>query len=278
MLTPPMMSDLPFDPDDLGLPPEARARLRIDAQLRTAGWVVQDRKAINLYAARGVAVREFLLEGNDEVDYLFFVDGAAVGALEAKPAGTTLTGVEHQSARYSTELPTHVKAPRRPLPFLYESTGVETQFTNGLDPEPRSRVVFAVHRPETLAAWLAEAEKDPERPTLRARLRAGLGPLDDSALWPAQAKAITKLEGSLAQDRPYALVQMATGSGKTYTAANEVWRLVRYGGARRVCFLVDRGNLGKQTKAEFERFRIPGDGRKFTELYGVQRLTPISAP
>jgi len=251
---------------------EARARVTIDRMLAGAGWTVQDRADMNLYASQGVAVREFLLEGNREADYLLFVNREAVGLLEAKPEGATLTGVEPQSGTYASALPPHVPAPVLPLPFLYESTGVETRFTNGLDPDPRSREVFSVHRPETLGRWIADWKKNPEASTLRARMRR-MPPVDASALWPAQERALVELERSLAQDRPRSLLQMATGSGKTYTAANEAWRLIRHAGASRVLFLVDRGNLGKQAESEFERFRVPGDGRKFTELYPVQRLT-----
>ncbi len=256
------------------LTPEARARVEIDRMLRSAGWEVQDRLEMNLYAGQGVAVREFLLEGNKEADYLLFVDRQAVGAVEAKKEGSTLTGVEPQSATYAEGLPATIAAPFRPLPFLYESTGVETRFTNGLDPDPRSRDVFSVHRPETLAEWVEEAqgaEKESLR-TLRGRLRY-MPPIDASSLWPPQERALWGLESSLSVDRPRALIQAATGSGKTYVAANESWRLIRFAGARRVLFLVDRANLGRQALGEFERFRVPGDGRKFTELYNVQRLT-----
>lgn len=150
------------------LTPEAKARVAIDEMLRLAGWVIQDRAEINLYAARGVAVREFLMADGGEADYLLFVDRQALGALEAKKVGATLIGVEPQSAKYSNGVPEHANAPIRPLPFLYESTGVETRFTNGLDPDARSREVFAVHRPETLAGWLEDAQSDPQHPTLRA--------------------------------------------------------------------------------------------------------------
>lgn len=252
--------------------PEGRARIEIDKMLIAAGWAIQDRSEIDLYANRGVAVREFLLAGNNEADYLFFVDRRAVGALEAKPEGWTLTGVEPQSAKYAGGLPEHVDAPVLPLPFLYESTGVETRFTNGLDPDPRSRAVFAVHRPETLAGWIEDSVKHERAATLRGRMRR-MPEIDGTALWPAQERAIGELEKSLAVDRPRALIQMATGSGKTYTAANSSWRLIRHAAARRVLFLVDRANLGEQAEGEFERFRVPGDGRKFTELYNVQRLT-----
>ncbi len=132
--------------------PEQRARTLIDALLASAGWQVQDRSRANLAAAAGVAVREFPLD-TGEADYLLFVDRRAIGGVEAKPEGATLSGVEAQSGRYSDGLPTHIPAWHRPLPFLYESTGVETFFTNRLDPQPRSRRVFAFHRPETLAEW-----------------------------------------------------------------------------------------------------------------------------
>ena len=135
--------------------PEEQARQNIDALLTQAGWAVQDRDALNLSAAKGVAVREFPLEhGHGKADYLLFVDERAVGVVEAKPEGHTLAGVEVQSEKYSTGLPDFLSAPRRPLPFLYESTGVETQFTNLLDPDPRSRPVFSFHTPSTLEAWL----------------------------------------------------------------------------------------------------------------------------
>jgi len=140
------------------LTPEALARVVIDRMLFASGWIIQNRSDVNLYAGRGIAVREYLLKDSLEVDYLLFVDRRAVGALEAKPEGYTLTGVEIQSAKYAGKIPDDLDVPYRPLPFLYESTGVETQFTNNLDPEPRSREIFAVHRPETIAIWLEAAE------------------------------------------------------------------------------------------------------------------------
>lgn len=135
--------------------PEARARLEIDRLLTAAGWHVCDVKDTNLHAARGVACREFPLNpGHGEADYLLYVEGKAAGVIEAKKRGATLTGVERQSDRYAKGLPASLSAWSRPLPFAYESTGVETRFTNVLDPEPRSRNVFALHRPEHLAMLL----------------------------------------------------------------------------------------------------------------------------
>jgi type I restriction enzyme R subunit len=266
--------------------PEEEARESIDAALESAGWVLQDRDEVNILAGRGVAIREYLLKpGHGSADYLLYVDGQAVGVVEAKPAGTTLTGVERQSQKYSTGIPDFIPAPIKPLPFLYESTGVETRFTNQLDPEPRSRGVFNFHRPETLAYWMASAPLTTgqvraaearatylARPTLRASLRS-MPPLNDKDLWDVQARAIQNLEQSLAADRPRALIQMATGSGKTRTAIASIYRLIKFGGAQRVVFLVDRANLGRQTYKEFQQYVTPDDGRKFTELYNVQRLT-----
>jgi len=247
--------------------PEARARTNIDMQLSACGWVVQDRRALNLYAGRGVAVREYPLE-TGVADYLLFVDQQAVGVIEAKAEGTPLAGVADQAAAYAAGLPHSIPHVILPLPFLYETTGVETFFRDNRDPEPRSRRVFTFHRPKTLAGWLAEPD------TLRRRLQVmpEKFPLITSHLWPAQIEAITNLEQSFAAGRPRALIQMATGSGKTFTAVNFVYRLIKHARARRVLFLVDRNNLGRQAFKEFDQFVTPDDGRKFTELYNVQHL------
>ena len=275
--------------------PEEQARVNIDNLLEQAGWVVQDAGAVHLYVSSGVAVREFPLKpGHGTADYLLYVNQKAAGVVEAKPEGSTITGVEVQSEKYSTGLPDNLPAHQRPLPFLYESTGIETQFTNRLDPEPRSRLVFSFHTPETLAKWVGVSET-PDADTrriaedsreylaghnLRQRMKS-MPPLNASGLWPVQERAIRNLEESFAAGRSRALVQMATGSGKTFMACNQVYRLVKHAGARRVLFLVDRSNLGRQTLREFQGFTTPDEGRKFTELYNVQllqsgRIGPVS--
>jgi type I restriction enzyme, R subunit len=270
--------------------PEDKAREQIDSALKSAGWSVQDMKTVNLKASRGVAIREFpLVSGHGEADYLLYVDEKAAGVIEAKPFGSTLTGVEIQTAKYSEGLPETLPAYIRPLPFLYESTGIETHFTNGLDPEPKSRQVFKFHRPETLAEWISAAGIDTDRPvrkdrtayaktpylkqrTLRGRLLQ-MPALIEKDLWPAQIKAIKNLEKSLAENRPRALIQMATGSGKTFTAINFIYRLIKFAGAKRALFLVDRGNLADQTLREFQQYVSPYNNFKFSEEYIVQRLT-----
>jgi type I restriction enzyme, R subunit len=260
--------------------PESLARQTIDQKLTAAGWIVQDFRALNLGAGPGVAVREFPTS-RGEADYVLFVDRKAVGAVEAKPEGTTLRGVFEQTAKYLTSFPDQIPHVELPLPFSYESTGTETLFVDLRDPDYRSRRVFSFHRPETLREWmipsvgagLAPARTSAQ--TLRGRLRGmpGMHPLDTTGLWGAQVEAITNLERSLADGRPRALIQMATGSGKTFTAVSFIYRLIKFAGAKRVLFLVDRNNLGKQTLREFQGYRTPDDGRLFTELYNVQRLT-----
>jgi len=245
--------------------PEQRARQTIDALLGRCGWAVQDKGAVNLSAARGVAVSELSFQ-TGEPDYTLFVDGKALGTVEAKPEGHSLTGVEEQSAKYVTGVPFGLPHWASPLPFSFESTGAETRFTSRLDPEPRSRGVFAFHRPETLLDLIKK-----ENPLAR-RLQE-MPPLVTAHLWPAQIEAIFNLEKSFAAGRPRALIQMATGSGKTFTAVNFIYRLVKYAGARRVLFLVDRGNLGEQTLKEFQQFVSPVNQYKFTEEYIVQHLT-----
>src|SRR6266403_4344126 len=262
--------------------PEELARQNIDALLTKCGWQVQDRRSINLSAGQGIAIREALLKDRDEVDYLLFVDGKAIGSVEAKPEGFTLTGVEEQSGKYGKGLLDIYPKWRDPLPFAYESTGVETQFTNRLDPAPKSRNVFAFHKPETLLDYL---EPDHQLNSRLTNLPAS-DQMPTTNLWSAQIEAIRNLEKSLAANKRRALIQIVTGLGrvgvspafavrtnrKTYTAVNFVYRLIKLAGARRVLFLVDRGNLGDQTLKEFQQFVTPDDGRKFTELYNVQHL------
>jgi type I restriction enzyme, R subunit len=251
--------------------PEELARKKIDTLLETAGWVIQDREGINVSAARGVAIREFPLKsGYGFADYLLYVDGAPAGVVEAKKEGETLTGYEVQSEKYSVGLPDELKPYRKPLPFIYQSTGIETRFTNLLEPDARSRTVFAVHKPETFADWLTQESRSPGS-TLRANLKH-MPPLLTDHLWPAQIRAIRGLEESLADGRPRALIQMASGGGKTFTACNFCYRLIKHANANRILFLVDRTNLGKQTHKEFQNFTTPDDGRKFTELYNVQHM------
>ncbi len=249
--------------------PEQKARLQIDAQLAACGWVVQDYKQFNPSAGRGIALREAPLKSGT-CDHLLLVDRVAVGIIEAKKQGTLLSGVAEQSGHYAENLPDFIQsASSGPLPFLYESTGVETFFRDERDPSPRSRRIFSFHRPETLASWSAAPS------TLRTRLAdmPAAHPLPAQNLRACQLEGITNLEDSFAAAHPRALIQMATGAGKTYTACSFTYRLIKHAGAKRVLFLVDRANLGRQAMSEFQQFVAPDTGRKFTEVYNVQHLT-----
>ena len=244
---------------------EARAREDIDKMLSECGWIVQDYKMMDLSASRGVAVREFpLLTGI--ADYLLFIDREACGVLEAKRVGIPLGGVADQSIKYVGGLPDDIPSYGNPLPFAYNSTGKETSFVDMRDPRPRSRRIFSFHRPESLKEFLSDEK------TLRRKLQE-MPPLITEGLRDCQIEAVTNLEKSFKDTRPRALIQMATGSGKTFTAISFVYRLIKHSNAKRVLFLVDRTNLGKQAMTEFSQYRTPDDGRKFTELYNVQHLS-----
>ena len=244
--------------------PEQKARQQIDRQLEQAGWIVQDYAQMHITAGLGVAVREFPLK-TGFADYLLYAHAKAIGSVEAKPEGFGLMGVAEQSTKYSIGLPKSLPNWEVPLPFAYESTGTECRFTNRKEPDARSRLVFTFHRPEELIR-LVNLDKQ-----VRGRLQE-MPELNTGNLWKVQIESIRNLEKSLALNKPRALIQMATGSGKTFTAVNFCYRLIKYADAKRILFLVDRNNLGKQTLNEFQQFVSPVNGYKFTEEYSVQHL------
>lgn len=248
--------------------PEQIARDKIDQMLVEAGWLVQSKEEVNLAAGIGIALREANTVSGS-ADYILFVNSKAVGVIEAKAEdlGYKLLQVEEQSARYSKDA---IKIGKFMLdsekPFVYESTGTITRFTDFRDPKPRGRNVFSFHKPETIAEWIRKGS------SIRERLLS-MPPLDSTGLRPAQIVAIENLEHSFKKNRPKALIQMATGAGKTFTAATFVYRLLKHVDAKRILFVVDTKNLGEQAEQEFMTFQPNDDNRKFTELYNVQRLT-----
>ncbi|MDP2804909.1 MAG: DEAD/DEAH box helicase family protein, partial [Gallionellaceae bacterium] len=252
--------------------PEQKARDNIDALLQQAGWVVQSAKKIDLSVGQGQAVREYQTDVGP-ADYVLFVDKKAVGVIEAKKADLAhkITEVEEQTGGYAAAKLKWVNN-KEPLPFLYESTGIITRFTDGRDPKPRSREVFIFHRPETIKEWLSQGD------SLRARLQhipelnPNKLPAKELRLRDCQETAITNLETSFKADRPRALIQMATGAGKTYTAITSIYRLLKHAHGKRILFLVDTKNLGEQAEQEMMSYVPIDDNRKFTELYNVQRL------
>jgi len=204
------------------------------------------------------------------MDYALFVNGKAVGSLEAKPEGETLRQVEPQAEHYADGFEETVKAKPYPRyfdrpPFHYISTGVETLFTSRRDPIRRPREVFHFHRPEALAAW-AEQEL-----TLRQKLRQ-MPPLNTEGLRDIQKHALRNLGASLADDKPKALLDITMGSGKTHIAVAESYRLLRFADAQRILYLVDRVSLGDQARDEFLSYVSPDDGRRFGDDYAVQVL------
>ena len=251
--------------------PEQRAREVIDRKLLQSGWIIQDVKSLNPMAAMGVAVREFPTS-TGEVDYALFVEGVPVGVVEAKKseAGENITAVEKQSARYANSSFKWVKCEYR-IRFAYEATDKLTRFTDYADIKYRSRKVFSFHRPETLAALL----KQPD--TLRNNMKH-FPPLDTTGFRQCQITAIQNLDASFAHNKPRALVQMATGAGKTFTAITSVYRLLKYGKMNRVLFLVDTRSLGEQAEREFLAYRPNDDPRSFSQIYGVHRLKSAYIP
>jgi type I restriction enzyme R subunit len=245
--------------------PEQIARDKIDLMLKEAGWIVQSKNEVDLGAGRGVALREYKAE-TKFADYVLFVEKKPVGIIEAKKEeeGHKLTVAEDQAKEYSVAKLKYLD--NDPLPFVFESTGTITRFRDTRDPKPRGRTIFWFYKPETLAEWL---QKDK---SLRSRL-LDIPALNEAGLRPAQIKAIKNLETSFKKNKPKALIQMATGAGKTFTAATFVYRLLEHAKAKRILFLVDTKNLGEQAEQEFMAFQPNDSNRKFTEFYNVQRLT-----
>ena len=244
---------------------EQIARDEIDRQLVACGWLIQDKDQINLSAGVGVAVRYITTQEGKETDYTLFVNGKPVGIIEAKrpELGEKLTTVEDQSFGYASSKLKHLN--NDPLPFVYESTGIITHFTDYRDPKPRAREVFTFHRPETFERWLMNDQ------SLRKRI-FDIPVLPTEGLRDCQIRAINNLEISFRDNRPRALIQMATGSGKTFTAITAIYRLLRDAKAKRVLFLVDTKNLGEQAEAEFLSYTPEDSNQTFGEIYGVTRL------
>ena len=251
--------------------PEEKARLVIDEKLRQSGWVIQDMKRLNLSAAPGVAVREFPTS-TGEVDYALFIDGKPVGVAEAKreEKGESITDVEVQSGRYANSTFKWIKNDYK-IRFAYETTDKLIRFTDYNDIKYRSRTVFSFHRPETLLALLGQSD------TIRNN-RKHFPALDETGFRKCQVNAIKNLDKSFAENRPKALVQMATGAGKTFTAITATYRLLKYGKMNRILFLVDTRGLGEQAEREFLAYTPNDDPRSFSQLYGVRRLKSSYIP
>lgn len=251
--------------------PEAKARLVIDKKLAESGWIVQDMTMVNPMASLGVAVREYPTS-TGPVDYALFVNGKPIGVIEAKKneAGENITVVEGQSGRYAQSTFKYINIDYR-IRFAYEATGELTRFTDYDDQNYRSRTVFSFHRPETLKALLEQPD------TIRNNMKH-FPAFDSTGFRKCQITAIENLDKSFSENRPKALVQMATGAGKTFTAITSAYRLLKYGRMNRILFLVDTKSLGEQAEREFLAYVPNDDTRSFSQLYGVRRLNSSYIP
>lgn len=251
--------------------PEEKARCVIDDKLCQSGWVIQDLKRLNLTASLGVAVREFPTS-TGEVDYALFVDGKPVGVVETKQsqAGQSIIDVEVQSGRYANSTFKWVKNDYT-IRFAYEATDKLICFTDYKDIKYRSRTVFSFHRPETLFDLIQQPD------TIRNNMKQ-FPLLDVKGFRKCQINAINNLDQSFADNRPRALVQMATGAGKTFTAITSAYRLLKYGKMKRILFLVDTKGLGEQAEREFLAYTPNDDPRSFSQIYGVRRLKSSYMP
>ncbi|WP_416861138.1 DEAD/DEAH box helicase family protein [Helicobacter ganmani] len=260
------------------LKPEQQAREEIDKLLSLAGFELRDFKDCTLgdstpNVARNFAIKEFILENGTKADYMLFVAGKACGVIEAKKFSLSLSGAENQAKNYAYTLPAHIPSYQDILPFVYVSNASEIYFTDLREPSPRARRIFAFHTPKELLDKLSSN-------SLRERIQQipALSSQDSKKLRDCQKDAIEGLEKSLKQNKQRALIQMATGAGKTFTACNFAYRLLSIAKAKRILFLVDRNNLGKQAKKEFDNFSPSADKRHFSEIYNVVHLETNHIP
>lgn len=251
--------------------PEQKARKVIDEKLIASGWIIQDVKKLNPNAAVGVAVREFPTD-TGPVDYALFVNGTPIGVVEAKKSeeGENITTVEGQSSRYANSTFKWIKCEYK-IRFAYEATDKLTRFTDYKDVKYRSRSVFSFHKPDTLAALIRQKD------TIRNNMKH-FPEFDGTGFRDCQITAINNLDKSLSENKPRALVQMATGAGKTFTAITAAYRMLKYGKMNRILFLVDTKSLGEQAEREFLAYRPNDENRSFSEIYGVRRLKSSYIP
>jgi len=251
--------------------PEEKARVKIDRMFEDAGWQVVDR---DFYSPTmtAAAIREGLLEGNHEADYFLFLNGKAVGVLEAKREEVDVTShvVCEQTAMYAKGVPNYYQVWSRPLPFGYQSNGEYTFFQDFRKPEVSLNHIHRIHTPKEMAKMLGITDPYAGLPALSKH--------EKNALRACQIEAIMELEKSFRSGQKKALMVLATGSGKTYTACLASYRLLAYTPMKRVLFLVDRNNLGKQAEGEFGMFRLTENGDPFNTIYAVNRLKSSKVP
>lgn len=248
--------------------PEEKARQKIDRMFSDAGWDVINREEYSA-GMTAVAIREGLLQGNKEADYFLFLNGKAVGVLEAKREEVDITAqsVSEQAEDYARSVPSCYPAFSNPLPVVMKSNGKELYIRDMREPDSQYEALFKMPSPKKIVSML-----DIDDPF------AGLPGVPKKGLRQCQYEAITNLEASFRIGHKKALIVLATGAGKTYTACMAAYRMLAHAGMKRVLFLVDRNNLGKQAEGGFGTFRLTQNGDAFNTIYGVSRLTNNEIP
>ena len=248
--------------------PEEKARIKIDQWFADAGWEVINRDEYEP-TSTAVAIREGLLKDNLEADYFLFINGKAVGVLEAKREETDAFSfiVCEQAALYARSVPNIYQTYQKPLPFIFTSNGKELYFCDFREQDHYFKQIMTIPTPHELVKKLGINDYFAGLPTLRKK-----------GLRDCQYEAITELEKSFRSGQKRALMVLATGAGKTYTACLAAYRMLSYTPMRRILFLVDRNNLGKQAEGEFGTFRLTENGEAFNTIFTVNRLRSSSIP
>ncbi len=251
--------------------PENKARKQIDKLFEEAGWQIVSREdyAPNISA---VAIEEGLLKHNKRADYFLFLNGKAVGVLEAKREDLKedLSCACEQAELYAKGVPLKYQAYQRPLPIIYLSNGKQVLFKDFRDPNSKLIELNRIHTPKEIVKLLGIKDEYAALPMLTER--------EKKALRACQYEAITELEKSFKSGHKRALMVLATGAGKTYTACMAAYRMLSYTPMKRILFLVDRNNLGKQAEGEFGTFRLTENGDPFNTIYAVNRLRSAKIP
>lgn len=242
--------------------PEEKARIKIDKQLTDAGWDIVARD--DYIPCNASAVKEALMQGNKESDYLLFVDDKAIAVVEAKAEDNSLGEIVAQQAEWYSKNPqgwVGLWFPNQ-IPFVYLANGNKIYFKNMLESDSEYVELLEMHSPKKMLQMLGKKSE-----------YGALPRIEKKGLRDCQYDAEKELEASLKAGRKKALAILATGSGKTYLACLASYRLLNYTPAKRVLFLVDRNNLARQTETEFSLFDRTEKQKPMNELYQINRLT-----
>lgn len=238
-------------------------KVRVNAALAALGWTVAPYSASRSYSKH--AVEEFPTESGP-ADYALVVNDRVLGIIEAKKLSIGPQNILTQAQRYSRGVAeSQFNFDGFRVPFLYSTNGEVIWFHDVRHNLNTSRKIADFHTPDALEEMLGR--------DFHAACQWFATPNNHSRLRPYQIAANAAVEAAIAQRKRQMLVAMATGTGKTFTTVNQVYRLMKSGVARRVLFLVDRKALAAQAVRSFASFE-PEPGLKFDKIYEVysQRL------